>query len=285
MTLLAPDEPAPFDVLRPHGNHAVILTCEHAGAVVPRALNGLGLEAADYGCHYAIDIGARDVTLHMSELLGAPAILGNYSRLVVDLNRDDNHPTTFAPTAEGRPVPGNIDMDERGKAARIAEIYDPYQKALAGMLDQAQAMGIVPLVVSIHSFTPVFFNFCRPWEIAFMYAADDRLSLPLMARFRERGYKVGDNQPYDHRILKGGAINRHAVARCLPATLVEFRNDMISNKKDAFFWAKLLADDLQEMLAEGSVCTYYDGLQLPYDPEKERTYFADLVERAKRGEP
>ncbi|QQG36756.1 MAG: N-formylglutamate amidohydrolase [Micavibrio aeruginosavorus] len=285
MSLLAPDEPAPFDVLRPQGDSTVVLTCEHAGAYVPRALNMLGLLPDDYGCHYAVDIGARDVTLYLSELLNAPAILGNYSRLVVDLNRDIDHPTTFAPTAEGKPVPGNLDLNEQDKAARISEIYDPYQQALAGLLDRAEAAGTVPLVISVHSFTPVFFNFHRPWEIAFMYAADGRLSQSLMARFSARGYQVGDNEPYDHRILKGGAINRHAGERRLPATLVEFRNDMISNEKDAFFWAKLLADDLQEILAEGAVCTYYKGLQLPYDPEKERTYFADLVQRAKRGEP
>lgn len=285
MTLLAADEPAPYEVLRPQGNTSVILTCEHAGVAVPRQLDSLGLGPDDYKCHYAVDIGVRDVTHYLSELLDAPAILGNYSRLVVDLNRDVDHPTTFATTGDDKIVLGNLDLSEQDKTKRLTEIYHPYQKALAAMLDRAQAAGGVPLVVSVHSYTPVFFNFRRPWEIAFMYAADDRLSLSLMARFRARGYQVGDNEPYDHRILKGGAINRHAGVRRLPCTLVEFRNDLISNKKDAFFWAKLLADDLQEILAERTVCTYYDGLQLPYDPEKERTYFADLVERAKRGEP
>lgn len=285
MTLLAPDDPAPYEIERPQGDPAIILTCEHAGTAVPHRLDQLGLLPEDYRRHYAVDIGVRDVTCSLSELLNAPAIFGNYSRLVVDLNRDSDHPTTFAPTGEGKPVPGNLHLSAQDKAARLAEIYDPYHQALAGMLDRAQAAGVVPLVVSVHSYTPVFFNFRRPWDIAFMYAADDRLSVPLMTRFRQRGYRVGDNEPYDHRILKGGAINRHAGARRLPCTLVEFRNDLISNKKDTFFWAKLLADDLQEILAEGTVCTYYGGLQLPYDPEKERTYFADLVERAKRGEP
>ncbi len=86
-------------------------------------------------------------------------------------------------------------------------------------------------------------------------------------------------------LARGGSVNRHAGLRRLPHTMVEYRNDMISNDKDAFFWAKLLADGLQEALEDPAARTYYEGLQLPYDPEKERTYFADLVERAKKGEP
>lgn len=284
-SLLGPDEPPAFDIINPDGDACLILTCEHAGDIVPRRLQLLGMSPEDYKCHYAVDIGVRDATRFLSELLNAPAILGNYSRLVVDLNRGVDHPTTFAPTGEGKPVPGNIDMSADDKAQRLRTLYEPYHEALSGMLDRAIGAGITPVVVSVHSFTPKFFNFVRPWEIAFLHADDNRLSMALIAYFRRLGYMVGDNEPYDHRIARGGAVNRHAGTRRLPHTMVEYRNDLISNEKDAYFWAKLLADGLQEALAEPQMNTYYEGLQLPYDPEKERTYFADLVERAKKGEP
>ncbi len=285
LSLLDADEPAPFDILNAGGDCRIILTCEHAGDVVPRKLNLLGMTPDDYKCHYALDIGVRDVMRHLSEMLNAPAILGNYSRLVVDLNRDTDHPTTFAPTGEGKPVPGNIDMTDDDKAQRLQEIYHPYHQALSGIIDQVMETESIPVIVSVHSFTPKFFAFARPWEIAFLSSDDARLSQALISYFRGLGYMVGDNEPYDHRVARGSAINRHAGARRLPHTMVEFRNNMISNDKDAFFWAKLLADGLQEVLEDTAMATYYDGLQLPYDPEKERTYFADLVERAKKGEP
>lgn len=284
-SLLQADEPPPFDILNAGGDSRVILTCEHAGDVVPRKLDLLGMTPDDYKCHYAVDIGVRDVVRYMSGMLNAPAILGNYSRLVVDLNRAVDHPTTFAPTGEDKPVPGNIDIPDDDKAQRIREIYEPYHQALSGILDRVIAAQTVPVIVSVHSFTPRFFAFDRPWEIAFLHSDDSRLSLALIAYFKALGYHVGDNEPYDHRIVRGSSITRHAGKRRLPGTMVEFRNDMISNDKDAFFWAKLLADGLQEVLADPSSRTYYDGLQMTYDPEKERTYFADLVERAKRGEP
>lgn len=283
--MLEADEPPPYDILNAGGNARIILTCEHAGAVVPRQLNLLGLEPYDYTCHYAVDIGVRDVTRYLSGMLNAPAILGNYSRLVVDLNRWIDHPTTFAPTGEGKPVPGNINITDDDKARRVREIYEPYHQALNDILDRVTAAGKTPVIVSVHSFTPVFFAFKRPWEIAFLHSDDNRLSNALIGWFSKAGYHVGDNQPYDHRIVRGSSINRHAGTRRLSNTMVEFRNNLISNDKDAFFWAKLLADGLQEVLADPSISTYYDGLQMNYDPEKERTYFADLVERAKRGEP
>jgi|JI10StandDraft_1071094.scaffolds.fasta_scaffold05310_5 predicted N-formylglutamate amidohydrolase len=282
---LAPDEPPAFTILNPEGRSGVLLTCEHAGNAVPRQLNMLGLDSDDYTRHYATDVGARQVTSFLSDMLDAPAILGNYSRLVIDLNRSTDHPTTFAPTGEGKPVPGNIGITDDDKVTRIREVYEPYHDALTRMLDGYQARNQIPVVVSVHSFTPVFFNFRRPWEIGFLSGDDYRLSDQMINMFLRFGHTVGDNEPYDHRVLRGNAMTRHAAARRLPHTLVEFRNDLISLEKDAFYWAKLLADGLQEALANPLTATYYDGLQLPYDPEKERTYFADLVERAKRGEP
>ena len=116
-SLLAADERPPYDILNAGGDPGIILTCEHAGDLVPRKLDLLGLTPEDYKCHYAVDIGVRDVTRYLSGLLNAPAILGNYSRLVVDLNRGTDHPTTFAPAGEGKPVPGNIDMNPLGRGA------------------------------------------------------------------------------------------------------------------------------------------------------------------------
>ena len=284
-SLLSADELPPYEILNAGGDPRIILTCEHAGDAVPRRLGLLGLGADDYKCHYAVDIGARDVTRYLSGLLNAPAVIGNYSRLVVDLNRDADHPTTFAPTGEGKPVPGNINITAEDKAQRLHEIYEPYHNALSGILDRVIEAQTIPAVISVHSFTPTFFAFHRPWEIAFLHADDHRLSRALIAYFSGRGYNVGDNQPYDHKIVRGGSVNRHGGARRLPHTMVEFRNDMISNDKDAFQWANFFADGLQEVLAEPAARTYYDGLHTNYDPEKERTYFADLVERAKRGEP
>lgn len=282
--LLGDDEVEPYVVLNREGSANCILTCEHAGAVVPESLDLLGMDPEDYTKHYAFDLGIRRVVETLSVLLDAPAILGNYSRLVVDLNRDLDHPTAFVTIGEGKTVPGNIGMPPENRAARVREIYEPYNTELGHMIDHAVAEGHHPAIISLHSFTPQYFQFRRPWEIGFLWTHDYRLSRALIDCFQQRGYVVGDNQPYDHRIVRGSAVNRHADARRLSNTLLEIRNDLILNDKDADDWAKLLADGLHEVLADPAICSYYDGPLTEFDPERERIYFQELIEKSKRGE-
>ena len=282
--LLGPDEPPPYTILNAEGSASFVLTCEHAGLAVPKKLNRLGLEDEDYTRHYAFDIGVKRVTETLSRLMDAPAILGNYSRLVVDLNRLSTAPTAFASSGEGKPVPGNITITEADKTCRILELYEPYQKALSGMIDKAIARGPVPPIVSIHSFTPQFYNFHRPWQVGFLWTHDSRLSKRMIDYFAGQDYIVGDNQPYDHRILRGSAINRHGDTRNLPNTLVEIRQDLIANDEDSDRWAQILADCLREVLADGQLYSYYDGPLTPHDPDKERIYYEALAAASKRGE-
>src|SRR5262249_43232611 len=138
--------------------------------------------------------------------------------------------------------------------------------------------------VSMHSFTPKLFNFVRPWHFGCLWTHDPRLSHVVEAWFAARGFTVGDNEPYDHRITRGSAVNRHADELKLPHTLVEIRNDLISNDKDGDVWAKMLADCLNEVLADPAVATYYDGPLSEYDAERERVYFEQIYAKAKLGE-
>ena len=213
--LLAPDEPPPFTIVNPHGRSKALLLCEHGGLAVPRQLSALGLGPDHYTKHYAYDIGVRRMTLTLSELLDAPAVIANYSRLVVDLNRAVDHPTAFPVSGEGHPVPGNITMSAVDRDLRIAEIYDPFHAAISSLIDQRIADGIIPSLVAIHSFTPVFFDEPRPWEFGVLWLQDGRLAHPLINDFRALGYNVGDNEPYDARALWGSGYNVVGVARRL----------------------------------------------------------------------
>jgi predicted N-formylglutamate amidohydrolase len=284
LPLIGDDDLPAYTILNPNGRSRCILTCEHAGVAVPACLNKLGLEDEDYTRHYAVDVGMARVTATLSNLLDAPAILGNYSRLVVDLNRDISAPTAFAVQGEGKPIPGNLTMSDADRAARIREIYDPYERALSAMLDRAEAQEHPPVVISMHSFTRQFYNYTRPWQVGFLWTHDSRLSYAMMPYFRAKGMEVGDNLPYDHRILRGSTINRHADTRRLSNTLVEIRNDLILNDIAADEWAGWIADSLQEVLANAQICAYYDGPLTEYDPVRERTYYEELIEKSKRGE-
>src|SRR6187402_3942066 len=85
--LLAPDEPAAFEVIEDRLRSPFLITCDHAGKRLPRALGTLGLPERELHRHIAWDIGAAQVTRLLARELGAFAILQTYSRLVIDCNR------------------------------------------------------------------------------------------------------------------------------------------------------------------------------------------------------
>jgi predicted N-formylglutamate amidohydrolase len=70
-SLLAPDEPAAFRVEREDGRSSFFLTCDHAGALVPRKLNSLGVSTEDLRRHIAWDIGAAAVAVDIGQAPGS----------------------------------------------------------------------------------------------------------------------------------------------------------------------------------------------------------------------
>lgn len=281
--LLGPEEPLPYTIYNPDGRARAVIICEHASNYIPAKLDNLGLDDEALRLHMAWDIGAARVARRLSELLEAPAILANYSRLVIDINRRIDHPTAFVTSCEGRTVPGNATMGEEDRARRIAEIYEPFHARLAALIESFTARGVVPAIFSIHSFTPVFYGQSRPWEIGVLWAQDSRLPLPVLEYFRQKGYVVGDNEPYDARILRGSTVGRHADTLRLPNVLVEIRNDLIGGDEQGDAWAEMLGDCFKNLLRDETIHSYYDGPIAPYDQERERHYFEEIINMAKRG--
>lgn len=280
--LLGPGDPAPVTVLNPGGAAKCILMCDHAAVAVPARLNNLGLDTADFSCHWAVDVGARMVTEHLSRLLDAPAILANYSRAVVDLNRPLDHPTAFVTSGEGKPIPGNIGMTEHDRSCRIAELYNPYHDRLGAMIDDFLGRGVPPVLLAIHSFTPVFFKHKRPWEFGVMWAQDRRVATPMIDYFRGLGFTVGDNEPYDARVVAGTSILRHGDDRNLPNVQIEIRNDQIRNDQNAAKWAEMLNNFMRQILADETIHTLYDGPVLQYDRDHAQKYFENLNLKAQQ---
>lgn len=282
--LLQPGEPPPCEVINENGKAKCLILCDHASNRIPEKLNNLGLDEKALKSHFALDIGAGPLTRLVSDMLDAPAVMASYSRLVVDCNRRLDHPTAFVASGEGRPVPGNVTMSEQDRAMRVDEIYVPYHNKIDEMVRRFTDNGVVPVIFSIHTFTKMFFKQVRPWEIGFLWVQDDRVPAPMMTYFREKGFTVGDNEPYDARILRGTSVNHHADAKKLPNALVEIRNDLVETEEDITRWAEMLSDSLREVLKDESIHSYYDGPVIMHDPERENSYFDELIERAKQGD-
>lgn len=225
-----------------------LVTCDHAANTVPNFINGgdLGLCPADMGRHIAYDVGAAGLTRALADLLDAPAILSNFSRLVIDPNRGEDDPTLLMKLYDGTIIPANRHADDIEIEKRLNALHRPYHTALAKLAAKREDR----VILAIHSFTPQLQSRPpRPWHVGILYAADERLAKPLIKRLeQETDLCIGDNQPYCGH-LPGDAIARHALAWQRPNALIELRNDLIADPMDQKAWAERLAPILQETLA------------------------------------
>jgi predicted N-formylglutamate amidohydrolase len=240
--LLADDEPPPFSVEREDGKSAFVLICDHAGRRIPRTLGTLGVAESELSRHIAWDIGARGVASRLAAQLDAVLIAQTYSRLVIDCNRPLGAPTSITTRSEQTDIPGNRDLDPAQASARAEEIFVPYHCRIIDELERRRATGRATLLVSMHSFTPVFNGIARPWHIGMLYNRDARLAHRLLALIRADGHwVVGDNEPYSISDGSDYAIPVHGEGRGLPHVEIEIRQDLIEDTKGQSEWAQLIA--------------------------------------------
>lgn len=253
----------PFDLVNPGGDPSVLLICDHASNALPPAYGALGLPHTEFHRHIAYDIGAGEVTRALAAHLGCPAVLAGFSRLLIDPNRGEDDPTLVVKLSDGAVVPANRDVDGfRDRAEldrRLAHYYRPYHDAIAGMIARAGDEGVVPSILSIHSFTPVWRGQPRRWHMGVLWDRDDRIAAPLISRLRAQdGLMVGDNEPYSG-VLPGDTLYRHGTMNGLPHGLLEIRQDLIDGHEGQAEWARLVADSAADILRDPDIRTarYY----------------------------
>ncbi|HEX6112814.1 MAG TPA: N-formylglutamate amidohydrolase [Geminicoccaceae bacterium] len=232
------------------GGAPVLLLCDHAGRWVPPELADLGLPPMELARHIGWDIGSADVTRHLARLLDAPAVLCHVSRLVIDPNRKPGDPSSIPAISDGTLVPANQDLSPEQVRWRLRRFFIPYHRAVARQIARLRR-GCVPVIISMHSFTPRMGHIWRPWHAAVLWDTDPRLSAPVLARLRrEPGLHVGDNEPYSGRFPVGYSIPFHAARPRLPHVTFEIRQDLIETRETAEAWGERLAGVLREPLSD-----------------------------------
>jgi predicted N-formylglutamate amidohydrolase len=259
-TLLDPDEPDPVAIHRPEGRSPYLLTCDHAGRLLPRRLGDLGIPSFELERHIGWDIGAAGLTRQMAQRLDAIAIRQAYSRLVCDCNRPPDAPDFVTRISENTHIPGNRDLTPADIAARHEEIWRPYHEAIAGLLDARKAAGRPTLLVAMHSFTPVYKGKARPWHVGLLYNRDRRLAdairpllqaaqVPTDSGHAEAGKPlvVGDNEPYRLTDETDYTVPAHGEKRGLVSLEIEVRQDLIASPQGQAAWAALFETLLREI--------------------------------------
>jgi predicted N-formylglutamate amidohydrolase len=237
----------PFHIVGEDRPGRWLVTCDHAANTVPPEVNGgsLGISDADMARHIAWDPGAAGVAWALAEMLDSPAILSNFSRLVIDPNRGEDDPTLIMKLYDGTIIPANRHVPAEERIRRLDAYHRPYHRAQ----ERLAARQPDTVLLAIHSFTQQLRGRePRPWHIGILHGKDSRLALPLLRRLRaETDLCVGENEPYGGH-LDGDSVDRHAIIPGRANVLVELRNDLIRTEEQQYGWAKRLAPILEQVL-------------------------------------
>lgn len=251
MTLLGDADPPPFTVQRAQGTSAYVLTCDHAGRRLPLKLGGLGLGESDLETHVAWDIGAAGLARRLADALDAFLILSTYSRLVIDCNRPPGSDDSIIARSERTEIPGNRNVSTAEADARARALFHPYHDRIRAELDARRDRKQPAVLLALHSFTPVYLGFERPWHAGLLYGRDSRLARVLLELLRAQyGLNIGDNQPYAVSDWTDYSIPVHGEGRGIPHAGLEIRQDLIADADGQADWATRLAPLLKIALVK-----------------------------------
>lgn len=238
----------------PGGQAPLLLVCEHASNYIPPQLDQLQLADDVLQSHVALDIGALDLARQISDMLDAPLVSSTVSRLVYDCNRSFDIHAAIPEQSEVYRIPGNCDLSVPQMIARYKNYYLPFESAISGLL--AQFTG-APLIVTIHSFTPIYQGIERELDIGIICDQDSRLGDQMLKLAqRDSALHVASNQPYGPADQVTHTLQVHGVEKGLLNTMLEIKNDLLDTIEQRANMASILAS-----LISGSAAKF--GYDIP----------------------
>lgn len=266
--LLDPDDPPPYRVENIAGKSNCLIVCDHAGKIIPKSLGSLGLEKNTPEQHRYFDPGAAQTAVRLAQLLDAPVILGNYSRLVIDLNRNPQilknmtcpvtnteTPASVSAEIDGVSIPANAGLSPQKRQNRVAEIFDPYHEEVASLLATREN----PVLISVHSFAPAIGEHTRPWDIGIMWHGDPHLPRLMIETLQKNrpDLNIGDNQPYSLQSEYDRKWNYttcvHAEEKNIPYLLIEYNQSRVTKPEEALKMAEITGECLKSVLAKSGL--------------------------------
>lgn len=209
----------------PGGDAPVVVSCEHGSARMPEGWSWPAEDLWLVGTHWSYDIGAADCARELAAVVGCPALLARFTRLLVDPNRLLDSPTLFRRAAEGRTVQLNARVDDADRDRRLARLYGPYHEAFGRVVASRPAA----VVVAMHSFTPIYEGEARSIDAGVLFDRDEGLALHVTRRLSAAGFHARLNEPYSGRAGMMYAAQQHADAHGRPALELEVRQDLAAS--------------------------------------------------------
>jgi predicted N-formylglutamate amidohydrolase len=250
------DFPA-FEIIEGRLDLGLLILADHATNRLPPVYGDLGLDPSAFKRHIAYDIGVEPLTRALAARLGAPAVMTCFSRLLIDPNRGEDDPTLIMKISDGAIIPRNYPISPEEADFRLTHFHRPYHDAVSGMIARIENVtGRAPLIMSLHSFTPIWKTAVRPWHAGILWDSDARVAHPLIDGLSALpGIICGDNEPYDGA-LRGDTMYRHCLKRGIPHALIEVRQDLIADGGGVAEWTDRLAPVFERLNADPALHAY-----------------------------
>ena len=221
-----------------------VLVCEHASNHIPDMFEQLGISSEVATSHVAWDPGAFEVSRRLAELMNAPLVKGEVSRLVYDCNRPPQAADAIPEKSEVFEIPGNLDLDDIDRDLRVVRVYLPFRQCIADTIAQSEQL---QALITIHSFTPVYNGEHREVEIGILHDTDARLADEMLQLAPSHtDLIVRRNEPYGPQHGVTHTLKEHALSNNLLNVMIEIRNDLIATSEQC----QRIADMLHGLLLE-----------------------------------
>lgn len=246
-----PAEDGVVEMINPAGGSAVVVVCEHASNFIPARYDNLGMSPELLQSHIAWDPGALPVAKLLSAELDATLVAQRVSRLVYDCNRPPEADSAVPTVSEVHEIPGNQGLSDRARQARAEVVYRPFRRAIGAILDARLGAGLRPVLVTVHSFTPLFKGVRRQVDLGVLCDSDDRLAKALLSAADGRPeMSVRLNEPYGPADGVTHTLADLALPRGLLNVMIEIRNDLIADVAGQAAIGRWLADCIRQALEE-----------------------------------
>ncbi len=242
------DEGETVAVENAEGKSAILLVCEHASNKLPLRYGNLGLGSDALSSHIAWDPGALAIARLLSRKLDAALIFQRFSRLIYDCNRPPESASAMPASSEIYDIPGNENLSDAERFARTAALYIPFHEAVSGLIERRKITGKGTVLVTIHSFTPVYHGRVRDVQIGILHDADSRLA-DAMLKDAKPNFRVERNEPYGPEDGVTHTLRLHALPNGLLNVMIEVRNDLITDEEGQQAAAEYLGELLRKAIA------------------------------------
>ncbi len=239
----------PARLENPEASGRMIFVCEHASNAFPMPFGSLGLSPTQQSAHIAWDPGAIGLARGLARLLDGVVIAGQVSRLVYDCNRPPDSPGAMVARSELHDIPGNAGLTDAARLARVRAVYEPFHASLRADILRRMTLDQRPVIVTVHSFTPVYNHQHRTVQFGVIHDADPGLALAVMQAAAQLPLTARLNEPYSAADHVTHTLRLHATPYGLPNVMLEVRSDLIATPEGEQSMAAMLAPVLAEALA------------------------------------